>query len=182
MHHRPLLMRPGHDVRLADLDPGATPGFDGKADVREKLPPILRNWPSCRTSSPQRNHARCWWCCRNGHGGKDARSSTSCPASIRKVSTCSASSRRPTRKTHTISSGAVRRCCRTRPIVIFNRSYYEEVTVVRCIPNCWRASPLPRVLTSGRTFRRHQCLRASPCAQRYGRAQVLSPHLQARTA
>jgi len=31
--------------------------------------------------------------------------------------------------------GAPGRCCRHRNIAIFNRSYYEEVLVVRCTPN-----------------------------------------------
>ena len=66
---------------------------------------------------------------------KTARSSTSCPASTRRAARSTASSIRRPKSWTTTSSGVVRQALPERGrIGIFNRSYYEEVLIVRVHP------------------------------------------------
>ena len=71
-------------------------------------------------------------------------------------------------------------------IGIFNRSYYEEVLVVRVHPELVQAEHIPdgqdRRRFLGRPLRRHQRLRAAPDPQRHDHPQVLPPPFQGRAA
>ena len=67
-------------------------------------------------------------------------------------------------------------------IGIFNRSYYEEVLVVRVHPEFLAGQKLPPELVDeahlGGALRGHQQLRALPRAERHGDPQVLPPRLE----
>ena len=78
------------------------------------------------------------------------------------------------------------RCARALPergrIGIFNRSYYEEVLVVRVHPESAAAQSIPAELARqrhlGAALPGHPRLRAAPGAQRHGGPQVLPPRVE----
>ena len=76
--------------------------------------------------------------------GKTAPSATSCRASTRRAARCTVSSSRARKSSITTSSGAATgRCRNAGRIGIFNRSYYEEVLVVRVHPELLANQGLP---------------------------------------
>ena len=71
-------------------------------------------------------------------------------------------------------------------IGVFNRSYYEEVLIVRVHPKLLGFQKLPSAVVTqadlARAVRGHQRVRASHGAQRLPHSQVLPPHLQGGAA
>ena len=133
MHHERLLMRPGHEVRLADLDPGATPGFDGKADVRDKLPADIARLAKLQDVFAA-HESRALLVVLQGMdtAGKDG-AIKHVMSGINPQGVDVYSFKTPT--DDETAHDFLWRCAKVLPargrIVIFNRSYYEEVTVVR---------------------------------------------------
>ena len=86
--------------------------------------------------------------------GKDGAIRTSCPASTRRAARSSASSTPARPSSSTTSSGAPRRRLPERGrIGIFNRSYYEEVLIVRVHPEILAgAAPARRQPTTKDSF------------------------------
>ena len=114
--------------------------------------------------------------------GKDGTSNTSCPASIPRAAR-SIPSKPPRRRS--LSHDFLWRTTDCLPerghIGIFNRSYYEEVLVVRVHPDLLAHEKLPLPLvtrTSGTSGSRTSTPSSATSPQRRGHPQVLPPPLQ----
>jgi len=111
----------------------------------------------------------------DGRRGKDAPSSTSCRRESAGLRVFSFKTPSVEELDHDILWRTSRCLPRRGQIGIFNRSYYEEVLVVRVHPELLQKERIPTELItrkSGTPLRRHRRLRALPHAQRDCGAQV----------
>ena len=130
-------VRKGHKFRLEDVDPGDTSGIKSEAHALKLLSRstevLSRPAGEALRPGPVGGAADLpgAWTRR----ARTARSSTSCPGSIRRAATCTRSRRRATEELdHDFLWRATRPLPERGRIGIFNRSYYEEVLVVRVHP------------------------------------------------
>ena len=117
-----------------------------KGEAADLLQPARRGSRRSRRCSTPRTAGRCCSFSRPWtRPARTARSSTSCQASIRKAARSSRSSNLRRKISITISCGDMRRRLPERGrIGIFNRSYYEEVLVVRVHEEILKRQRLPR--------------------------------------
>ena len=118
---------------LADHDPGETFGWDKETAKAELAVERRRVSPSCRSCCSPRASGRCSWCSRRWMPAARTACCARCsPGSTRPASGSPPSACPPRRSSPTTTSGA---SIGTRlpkgQIVVFNRSHYEDVLVVR---------------------------------------------------
>ena len=127
-------VREGDDVDLKKWPTLVDPVYKSKEQYQELLDGPCRAPQRAAAASLRRPTAMpSCWCFRPWtRQARTARSGTSCPASIRKAARCSASSTpAPTELQHDFLWRTTRDLPERGRIGIFNRSYYEEVLIVR---------------------------------------------------
>jgi PPK2 family polyphosphate:nucleotide phosphotransferase len=155
MHHRldhaPFVVRPGTKVKLADYDPGFTAGFKGKADAKKALLEDVSGlaaaqdllWASKEYSVIIIFQAM-------DAAGKDS-TIKHVMSGVNPQGVEVHSFRAPSdeERLHHFLWRPMRAAPARGRIAIFNRSYYEEVLVVRVHPEFLRGQWLPRDLRDG---------------------------------
>lgn len=128
-----LLVRPGRPLRLADLDPGATGAFEKKSDARKKLASdLIRLAERQEVFAAARSHALLIVLQGMDSAGKDG-AIKHVMSGVNPQGVDVYSFKAPTDEE--VAHDFLWRCARVLPergrFGIFNRSYYEEVIVVR---------------------------------------------------
>jgi PPK2 family polyphosphate:nucleotide phosphotransferase len=133
MKHEDLLIRPGRTVRLCDFDPGSTPGFDSKADARDKTERDIERLAELQeVLAASRSHALLIVLQGMDSAGKDGTiKHVMSGVNPQGVDVHSFKTPTPQEEAHDFLWRSVYPLPERGRIGIFNRSYYEEVVVVR---------------------------------------------------
>jgi PPK2 family polyphosphate:nucleotide phosphotransferase len=128
-----LIVPPGHEVRLAGFDPRATPGFKKRADAEERLASDLARLEVLQeVFAATRSHALLIVLQGMDSSGKDG-AIKHVMSGVNPQGVDVTSFKTPTDEE--VAHDFLWRCSRVLPergrIGIFNRSYYEDVVVVR---------------------------------------------------
>jgi PPK2 family polyphosphate:nucleotide phosphotransferase len=153
--HADLLAKPGHDIDLADFDPAFTADFKNKHDAREKLGDDLERLSALqKIFYADRRYALLIVFQGMDSAGKDG--------AIRHVMSGVSPQgidvypfKQPSEQE--LSHEYLWRCAKVLPergrIAIFNRSYYEELTVVRVHESLLEREQLPPKPTGSRLWK-----------------------------
>ncbi|HVA28653.1 MAG TPA: polyphosphate kinase 2 family protein [Candidatus Baltobacteraceae bacterium] len=145
MNHKDLLVPSGKGFRLDDRDPGYTPGFKSKADAVEKLAAGIKRLAELQdVLYADRSHALLLVLQGMDSAGKDG-AIKHVMSGVNPQGVDVFSFKTPTEQE--LDHDFLWRCERVLPprgrIAIFNRSYYEEVVVVRVHPAFLENERLP---------------------------------------
>ena len=182
------IVRDGKNFRLKDIDPGDTGGFKTDKDAAAG---ILKEGVERLCDLQEKLYAQDrWGCCSSSRPwtppARTARSSTSCPASTRRAARCTPSRALAEELDHDFLWRTTRCLPERGRIGIFNRSYYEEVLVVRVHPELLPKQQMPRELVTKHIWKeRYEDINALERylgAKRHRHPQVLPARVQEGTA
>jgi len=146
LHERQLQLEPGRRIRLEDFDPGRTDGFATKDDATEKLAADVEKLAALQdVFAADRRHALLIILQGGDTAGKDG-VIAHVMSNVNPLGVNVTSFKTPSEEERL--HGYLWRCTKALPerghIGIFNRSYYEEVGIVRVHPELVAAEGLSK--------------------------------------